>query len=88
MARTLRERKAEKPLSEVPIRRALPRITRKIHSPVATLSRGAAHMRLNIESTYESPARADFACMVLKNLSTFAPEGSTPLSTKFLRMLS
>jgi hypothetical protein len=87
MARTLRERKAEKPPTEVPVRRALPRIRREIHSPVATLSRSAAHMRLNAESTYGNPLQADFACMVLRNLSTIAPEGSTPLSTKFLRML-
>ena len=87
MARTLKEREAEKPPIEVPIRRALPRIMREMHSPVATLSRSAAHMRLNTESTYGSPTQADFACMVLRNLSTIAPEGSTPLPTKFLRML-
>lgn len=87
MARTLKEREVEKPPTEIPIRRALPMIRREIHSPVATLSRSAAHMRLNAESTYGSPTQADFACMVLRNLSMIAPEGSIPLSTKFLRML-
>ena len=74
-------------MAEVPVRRELPVIRREIHSPIDALSRSAAHMRFRPESTYRTPTQADFASMVLRNLSMIAPEGSTPLSTKFLRML-
>ncbi len=84
MARTLKEEKAE----EVPIRRPLPRIKRELHSPVDTFGRAAAHMRFPSESVYRSSAQADFAYRVLRNLSEVMPEGSTPLPTRFLRMLS
>lgn len=87
MARTVRKRKAGEALERVPTRRALPRVRRQVHSPVATLSRSAAHMRFRPESTYRNMAQADFACKVLGNLSMVAPEGSAPLSTRFLRML-
>ena len=89
MAEIFREREAPKPQE-----RALPSIRREErehHTAIDVLGRSAAHMRTPVELTRpggeRAVARADFDMRVARNVSDLRLEGSTPMSSRFLKML-
>ena len=72
-----------------PVRTVLPRLERdlQLHNPIEVLGRSSTHLRLYAESTQRDAARADFNTTVVRNVDALRLEGSTPLPSRFRRML-
>lgn len=74
--------------------RTLPTIQREqreLHSPLEALGRGAAHLRIPAESTRRGGPRAvaksDLDMTIARNVSALRLDGSTPLHSRFMRLI-
>ncbi len=67
----------------------LPMISRveSFHHPLVTLSRTARNLSIKPEATYKSVRAADFSLTVLSNISRLRLDASTPLTSRFAKIL-
>ncbi len=89
MTETFRERVAPKQAeTQLPTIR---REERELHGVLDSLGRAARHVRTPAESTRtggaKAMARADLDMRVARNVSELRLDGSTPLHSRFLRLL-
>jgi len=79
------------PMMEVEERKKtlMPSIRREqpeLHSPIDALSRGAEHIRV-IPGTHHDVQQAERILRIRANVEQFLREGTTPLHTRFARLL-
>lgn len=85
MAGPLIEREEERKKAVLPTIR---REQHELHSALDALGRGAAHIHTPPEGTYRNVEEAGRVTRIVANVQSFLQEGSAPLYTRFLRMLS
>lgn len=57
------------------------------HHPLITLTRTARNLSIKPEATYKSIRAADYSLTILTNLSTLNLQATTPLTSRFSKML-
>ncbi len=91
MAQTFVETEAVSKERAAVSKKELPKIERsqaELHSPLDSMARAATHFRMPSETVHASAGEADLHLRILSNVQEHLPEGSAPLTTRFVRMLN
>jgi hypothetical protein len=86
MPETFAEKEKERKTTAV-----LPLIRREqaeLHSVMEALGNCAANINTHSEGAYSTSAKAEQAARIAANVQAVLPEGSVPLPTRFVRLLS